>query len=178
MVSHPETGSDSPIGSDRDRGVTTLLWQESQHHQVTTLESSHVATLELHNVTTSRCWGVLLKHHVESHQVTSRRIVSHHVTSCHITSRHVTTQHRNVTTFWVWINNVAALDANVATLLEIYEQRRDVGHERHDVAEFSSNHKVSKIQSLGLLHTLKLFFLHINHPRSSHDHILQEKHWI
>ena len=26
MVSHPETGSDSPIGSDRDRGVT---WRSS-----------------------------------------------------------------------------------------------------------------------------------------------------
>ena len=24
MVSHPETGSDSPIGSDRDRGCDTL----------------------------------------------------------------------------------------------------------------------------------------------------------
>ena len=27
MVSHPETGSDSPIGSDRDRGRDTLtIW--------------------------------------------------------------------------------------------------------------------------------------------------------
>ena len=27
MVSHPETGSDSPIGSDRDRG------RDTPHHQ-------------------------------------------------------------------------------------------------------------------------------------------------
>ena len=26
MVSHPETGSDSPIGSDRDRGRDMGLW--------------------------------------------------------------------------------------------------------------------------------------------------------
>ena len=103
---------------------------------------------------------------------------SHHVASCHITSHHDTSQHRNVAMFWVWMNNVV-------TLLEIYEKRRDVGHERRnvgherrDVAGFSSNQKVGKIQSLGLLHTSKLFLLHINHPRSSHDHILQEQHWI
>ena len=61
------------------------------------------------------------------------------------------------------------------TLLEIYEQRRDVEHKRfdigqerrnvgdehRDVAGFSSDEKVAKIQSLGLLHTSKLFFLHI-----------------
>ena len=28
MVSHPETGSNSPIGSDRDRGVTSLVVSE------------------------------------------------------------------------------------------------------------------------------------------------------
>ena len=28
MVSHPETGSDSPIGSDRDRGVTNTIDKE------------------------------------------------------------------------------------------------------------------------------------------------------
>ena len=67
---------------------------------------------------------------------------------------------------------------NVATLLEIYEQRHDVGHERGNVAEFSSDEKVTKIKSLGLLHTSKLFLLHINHPISSHDHIHQEQHWI
>ena len=26
MVSHPETGSDSPIGSDRDRGRDKIRW--------------------------------------------------------------------------------------------------------------------------------------------------------
>ena len=56
-------------------------------------------------------------------------------------------------------------------LLDIYEQHHDVGHERCDVARFSSDGKVVKIQSLGLLLTSKLFPLHINHPRSSHDHI-------
>ena len=60
---------------------------------------------------------------------------------------------------------------NVTTLLEIYEQRRNV-------AGFSNDEKVAKIQSLGLLHTSKLFFLHVTHPRSFHDHIHQEKHWI
>ena len=76
------------------------------------------------------------------------------------------------------MNNVATLDANVVTLLEIYEQRRDVGHERRNVGGFSSDQKVAKIQSFGLLQTFQLFLLHINHPRSSHDHILQEKHRI
>ena len=51
-------------------------------------------------------------------------------------------------------------------------QRCDVGHECRDVAGFSNDDKVAKIQSFGLLHTSKLFLLHINHPRSSHDHIL------
>ena len=54
---------------------------------------------------------------------------------------------------------------NVATLLEIYEQRDDVGHKCRDVAGFSRDSKVVKIQSLGLLPTSKLFFLHIKHPR-------------
>ena len=83
------------------------------------------------------------------------------------------------------MNNVMTFLANVVTLLEIYEQRHDigherrhVGHERRDVAGFSSDKKVVKIQSLGLLHISKLFFLHINHPRSSHDHIQQGQHWI
>ena len=76
------------------------------------------------------------------------------------------------------MNNVATLGANVATLLEIYEQRRDIGHERHDVAGFSSDEKVAKIHTLGLLHTSNLFFLHVNYPRSSHDHIHQEQLWI
>ena len=93
-------------------------------------------------------------------------------------SRHVTTSKcRDVATlrhFWVQMNNIA----NVATLLEIYEQRRDVGHERRDVAGFSSDEKVTKIKFLGHLHTSKLFLVHINHPRSSHDQILQEQHWI
>ena len=80
--------------------------------------------------------------------------------------------------FWVRMNNVMTLGANVATLLEIYEQHRDVGHERHDVAGFSRDGKVAKIQSLGLLLTSKLFLLHINHHRSSHDHLHKEQHWI
>ena len=76
------------------------------------------------------------------------------------------------------MNNVATVFANVALLLEIYEQRRDVGHERHDIPEFSNDGKVAKIQSSGLLHTSKLSFLHINYPRSSHDHIHKEQYWI
>ena len=33
MVSHPETGSDSPIGSDRDRGRDSvcLIWSIALH---------------------------------------------------------------------------------------------------------------------------------------------------
>ena len=83
------------------------------------------------------------------------------------------------------MNNVATFLANVVTLLEVYEHCRDVGHEHRDVghehrnvARISSDKKVAKIQSLGLLHTSKLLFLHINHPRSSHDHIKLELHWI
>ena len=76
------------------------------------------------------------------------------------------------------MNNVAKLGANVATLLEIYEQHRDVGHKRHDVVGFSSNDKVVKIQSLGFLLTSNLFLIHINHHRSSHDHIHKEQHYI
>ena len=91
-----------------------------------------------------------------SHNVMSY-VTSHRVMTCH-----VTLQHRDV--FWVRLNNIATLDANVAMLLEIYEQRRDIRHERHDVIRFSGNRKVVKIQSLGLLLTSKLFFLHINHP--------------
>ena len=87
----------------------------------------------------------------------------------------VTTFLANVTTFLanvvMFLANVAKFLANIMTLLEIYEQRRDVEHKRHDVAVFSSDEKVAKIQSLGLLHTSKLLFLHINHPRSSHNHI-------
>ena len=49
------------------------------------------------------------------------------------------------------------LGANVVTLLEIYEQR-------HNIAGFSNDKKVVKIQSFGLLLTSKLFFRHINHP--------------
>ena len=109
-------------------------------------------------------------------QFTSRHITSHHVLSCHVATskcRNVLgsdEQRRDV--------NVTTLGANVATLLEIYEQRRNVGHKRRDIARFSSNRKVVKIQSLGLLLTSKLFPLHINHPRSSHDHIHKEQHWI
>ena len=37
MVSHPETGSDSPIGSDRDRGRDTKCegvgWDSSREHE-------------------------------------------------------------------------------------------------------------------------------------------------
>ena len=73
------------------------------------------------------------------------------------------------------MNNVMTLGANVATLLEIYDQRRDVGHERRDIVGFSSNGKVVKTQSLGLLPTSKLFLLHISDRRSSHDHIHKEQ---
>ena len=52
--------------------------------------------------------------------------------------------------FLVMMINVTTLGANIATLLEIYEQRRDVRHERHDVVGFSSDGKVAKIQYLGL----------------------------
>ena len=67
------------------------------------------------------------------------------VISCHITSHHVTSQHRNVATFWVRMNNIATLCANVVTLLEIYEQRRNIRHERRDFAGFSNDEKVAKI---------------------------------
>ena len=76
------------------------------------------------------------------------------------------------------MNNVMTLGANVTTLLEIYDQCRDVGHERRDIVGFSSNWKVAKTQSLGLLPTSKLFLLYISHPRSSHDHIHKEQQWI
>ena len=33
MVSHPETGSDSPIGSDRDRGRDTYLQRNVHYSQ-------------------------------------------------------------------------------------------------------------------------------------------------
>ena len=76
------------------------------------------------------------------------------------------------------MNNVAALSTNVAALLEIYEQCRYVEHERRNVTGFSNYEKIVKIPSLGLLISSKLFILHINHPRSSHDHINEEQHWI
>ena len=63
---------------------------------------------------------------------------------------------------------------NVATLLEIYEKHCDVEHEHRDVVGFSNDGKIIKIPSLGLLRTSKLFFLHLNHPRSSHDHIHED----
>ena len=47
---------------------------------------------------------------------------------------------------------MAMLFTNVTMLLEIYEQCRNVGHERHDVARFSNDGKVAKIQYLGLTH--------------------------
>ena len=67
---------------------------------------------------------------------------------------------------------------NIATLLEIYEQCRDIRHKRRNVAGFSKDGEIVKIPSLGLLITFKLFLHHINHPRSSHDHIHEEQHWI
>ena len=90
------------------------------------------------------------------------------------------------------MNIIVMLGTNISTLLEIYEQccavgherhdigheYHDVGHERQDVVGFSSDGKVVKIQSLGLLLPSKLFLLHINHHRSSHDHIHKEQHWI
>ena len=134
----------------------------------------HVATSPRYEARTSsrRDVGVFDSNIMSSH------IGSNHVTSRHSTSHHVTSQHLNVATFWVRMNNVATLEANVATSREIYDQCHDVGHEHRDVAGFSNDKKVTKIQSLGLLHTSKLFLLHIFHPRSSHDHILQEQHWI
>ena len=35
MVSHPETGSDSPIGSDRDRGCDSFLYSSYCRSQAT-----------------------------------------------------------------------------------------------------------------------------------------------
>ena len=80
----------------------------------------------------------------------SSHFMSYHITSCHVTSRRTSKRH---------------------DVLGSNDQRLDVGHERHDVAGFSSDGKLVKIQSLGLLFTSKLFLVHINHPRSSHDHI-------
>ena len=125
------------------------------------------------NIKTSRLWHVLTpqRHHIATLGVFDSNVMSSHFTSHHVTSYHVTslqvTSHRNiktsqccsVKTFWVRMNNVATLGTNVATLLS-----------------FSSDEKVAKIQSLGLLLTSKLFLLHINHPRSSHDHIHKEQH--
>ena len=79
----------------------------------------------------------------------------------------------NVATLFI---KIVMLYTNVATLMEFYEQRRNIGHECRNVAGFSSDGKVDKIQSLGLLPTSKLFLLHINHPRSSHDTINKEQH--
>ena len=85
--------------------------------------NSHVATfrrrdaMRVQNPTiafTSQRWECLTQ--------TSCQVTSRHIMSCHVTSHHIAT-------FWVQKNNVV-------TLLEIYEQRLDVGHERHDVAGF------------------------------------------
>ena len=99
--------------------------------------------------------------------------MSSHLTSYHVTSCHVTSQHQNVVT--LERRDVRHQHRDVSG---IFEQRRDVGHECRDVAVFSSDEKVLKFQSLGLLLTSKLFLLHINHLRSSHDHIHKEQHWI
>ena len=92
--------------------------------------------------------------------VMSSHLRSHHVMSCHITSHHVTSQHRNVATFWVRMNNVATL---AAMLLEIYEQRSDVGHERHDVAGFSNDKKLqnSNLRDFYTLPSCSFFILTI-----------------
>ena len=60
--------------------------------------------------------------------------------------------------------NVVTLDMNIATLLDFDEPRRDIEHERHDVARFSNDGKHVKIPTLGLLILSKLFLLHNNHP--------------
>ena len=132
-------------------------------------------TLPRHDVGTSRRCNVVtsLRWYVATLGVSDSNVMSSHFVSHHITS-----QHRNVATFWVRMNNVVTFLANVVTLLEIYEQRLDVGHEHCNVAGFSNDKKVAKIQSLGLLHTSKLFLIHINHLRSSHDHIQKEQYWI
>ena len=147
------------IGSSLRRDVTT-----SRRWNIATSQGCHFVTSPRRNVGTSQRRECLTQ---TSCQVTSHYIMSH--PSHHVMSRH---------TFWVWMNNVVTLGANVVTLLEIYEQRRNVGHERHDVARFFSDEKDTKTQYLGLLSTSKLFPLYINHPRSSHDHIHKEKHWI
>ena len=108
------------------------------------------------------------------HHVVTFGVFDSNVMSSHITSSHVMSQHRNVAMFWIRMNNVAMFLANIVTLLEIYEQRHDVGHERRDVAGFSNDKKVAKIQSLGLLHTLTildhLMTIYNNNTRSKYFH--------
>ena len=114
---------------------------------------------------TSRRWHVLTSRRWDYSSHTSCHITSCHFMSCHITSYYVTSRHiatsKRRDSFWVLMNNVVI-----------------VGAKRRDVAGFSSDGKVIKIQYLVLLLTSKLFLLHIYHPRSSHDHTHKEQHWI
>ena len=137
---------------------------------------SNVTTCQRHDVVFKTplppsCRDVGMLRHWEcltqmSFQVTSSHVKSLHVTSCHVTSHYVTSQYRNFVT--LQRRDVLGSD----------KQRRNIVHQCRDVAGFSSDGKVAKIQSLGLLPTSKLFIFHSNHPRSSHDHINKEQHWI
>ena len=98
--------------------------------------------------------------HVTSRHIMSCHVTSCHVISCHVLSRHIATSKRR-DSFWVLMNNITIL-----------------GTKHRNVARFSNDGKVEKIQYLGLLLTSKLFLLHIHHPRSSHDHTHKEQHWI
>ena len=53
MVSHPENGSDSPIGSNRDRGRDTFVLK-----MIGCRSRADVATLGRRDVGTSRRWDV------------------------------------------------------------------------------------------------------------------------
>ena len=127
----------NPLSPSRRDVATSRRWN------VATLAHPYFSTLEHHHIVTL---GVFDSNFMSSH------FRSHHVMSCHVTSHHLTSRPNietprrwNVAMFLVWMNNVAMFLANVATLLEIYEQRCDVGHERRDVVGFSNNEKSAKI---------------------------------
>ena len=130
-------------------------------HDVETSPRRHVAMLERRDVGTS------LRRHVATFlRVFDLNVMSSHFTSHHVMSRLITTTKRR---------DVLGSDEQNRNVVR---QRRDIGHERRNVAGFSNDGKVAKIQSLGLLPTSKLFLFHINHPRSSYDLIHKEQHWI
>ena len=115
------------IATCQRRDVVTSRHYEGSKNPTTALTSRrlNVTTLPLHHVATL---GVF----------------DSNVMSSYFRSHHVTLQHRNVAMFWVQMNNVVTFLSNVVTLLEIYEQRRNVGHKRRDVAGFSNDEKVAK----------------------------------